>query len=270
MSDEPGTVPLPPEETWVRGGAAPGFGVLMKKQNKIIQFVNWLVFPWEIIPLLSIVFLNMVIYSGTGLLTASWKRYDLTLEFDRMVPFLPGFVWFYVLAFPFWAANYLLAARRGKDIFYRYVVTDITVHIICFLFFLFLPTTNVRPEITGNSLGEWLLRFIYWVDGGDNPGNLFPSIHCYCSWLCFRGLVGAKEEEIPVKYQWFSLVMALLIIISTQTLKQHYIVDAIGGVVLVEAAWWFYRKPSRYAWIRRMYEKINNRFGLETRSKVFL
>ena len=66
------------------------------------------------------------------------------------------------------------------------------------------------------------------------------------SWLCCRGLKGAKE--IPEWYQRFSLLFAILIIISTQVLKQHYLVDAVAGVALVEIFWAFYRKKERYRW----------------------
>ena len=47
-------------------------------------------------------------------------------------------------------------------------------------------------------------------------------------------------------YQRFSFVFAALIIISTQVLKQHYIVDAVAGVALVEIFWRFYSKKQRY------------------------
>lgn len=215
-------------------------------------------FPrWAVVPLLSIFILNCLIYWGSGILTANRYHYDFTIGFDRAVPLIPEFIWIYILAFPFWAANYILSAQRGKDIFYRFVATDLTVHMSCFVLFLLLPSTNVRPEIVGNSLSEQMLRLIYFMDGGSSPSNLFPSIHCYVSWLCFRGLKGA--DEIPKWYQNFSLVFAILIIVSTQVLKQHYIVDAIAGVVLVEAAWRFYRNGNRHHGIERVFEALNRK-----------
>jgi membrane-associated phospholipid phosphatase len=170
---------------------------------------------------------------------------------------LPGFVWIYLLAFVFWGVSYILVAQRGKDMFYRFTATDLTVHLLCFLIFVILPTTNVRPEITGNSLSERMLRLIYKLDGGSEPFNLFPSIHCYVSWLSYRGLKGAKE--IPAWYQKGALVMALLVIISTQVLKQHYLIDAVAAVTMVEVAWRFYARGNHYVVFKNFFEKLYNR-----------
>ena len=169
------------------------------------------------------------------------------MAFDREVPLLPVFVWFYILAFPFWAVGYLLATRRGKDMFYRFVATDLTIHFICFICFILIPTTNIRPEIPGNTLSEKILALVYSLDGGNSPSNLFPSIHCYVSWMCWKGVEGS--EKVPKWYQRFSLVFAILIIISTQVLKQHYIVDAAAALLLVEFFWRFYQKGQRHKWV---------------------
>ena len=132
---------------------------------------------------------------------------------------------------------------------------------MCFLVFMAVPTTNIRPVIAGDTLSERMLSLVYIMDGGNMPSNLLPSIHCYVSWLCWRGLKGARE--IPVWYQRFSLVFAGLIIISTQVLKQHYIVDAIAAVLLVEAAWRFFAKESRYQKIMDIFEYWNRKIWKE-------
>ena len=222
------------------------------KTEKKVTLKNF-VPVWAIPPLLTILIVNCLVYWGSGFLTANRYHYDLTTAFDRAVPVMPVFVWFYILAFPFWAVGYVLAARRGKDMFYRFVATDLTIHLICFILFLVFPTTNVRPEIAGDTLSEKLLLLVYSLDGGSMPSNLFPSIHCYVSWLCWRGIKGAKE--IPKWYQNFSLVFAVLIIVSTQVLKQHYIVDAIAAVLLVEIFLRFYQKGNRHAFVKRIFER---------------
>ena len=196
---------------------------------------------WSIAPLVTIMAVNCLIYWGSSALTAGRYHYDFTMAFDREVPLLPVFVWFYILAFPFWAVGYLLAARRGKDMFYRFVATDLTIH------FILIPTTNIRPEIAGNTLSEKILALVYSLDGGSSPSNLFPSIHCYVSWMCWKGVEGS--EKVPKWYQRFSLVFAILIIISTQVLKQHYIVDAAAALLLVEFFWRFYQKGQRHKWV---------------------
>lgn len=228
---------------------------LNKKKLTTKELIDRYLPLWMILPLLSILAANCLIYWGSSELTAARYHFDFTFGFDRAVPLIPEFIWIYILAFPFWAANYILAAQRGKDIFYRFVATDLTVHLACFIVFMLVPTTNVRPEIAGNTISELMLRLVYAMDGGNAPSNLLPSIHCYVSWLCWRGLKGAKE--IPVWYQRFSFIFAVLIIISTQVLKQHYIVDAAAGVALVEAAWCFYKKGEHHLPVMNFFEKLN-------------
>lgn len=212
---------------------------------------------WAFFPLVTIPVVNFFVYWGSGLLTAHRYHYDLTLAFDRGVPLIPEFIWIYILAFPFWAVNYILAAQRGKDVFYRFVATDLTVHMVCFVVYLILPTTNVRPEMLGKTISEKMLQFMYLIDGGTTPSNLLPSIHCYASWLSWRGLQGAKE--IPKWYQHFSIIFAAMVIISTQVLKQHYIVDAIAGVGLVEIAWRFFKQGTHHIPLMNFYEKWNRK-----------
>ena len=67
------------------------------------------------------------------------------------------------------------------------------------------------------------------------------------SWMCWKGVEGS--EKVPKWYQRFSLVFAILIIISTQVLKQHYIVDAAAALLLVEFFWRFYQKGQRHKWV---------------------
>lgn len=230
----------------------------MKPDRKNKSFIEkWLPF-WAVIPLVSILAVNCLVYWGSGILTGSRYHYDFTMAPDRAVPLVPEFVWIYILAFPFWACNYILAAQRGKDIFYRFVATDLAVHAACFVVFLLVPTTNIRPELAGNTLSEEMLQLIYALDGGTSPSNLLPSIHCYVSWLCWRGLKGAGE--IPGWYQHFSLVFAVLIIVSTQVLKQHYLVDAAAGVALVEIFWHFFSKGSRHRKVMEFFEHMNRKF----------
>lgn len=227
----------------------------MKKKNRFVadKFLP----HWTVIPLLTILLVNSIVYWGGGILTENQYHYDFTTPFDRMVPLIPEFVWIYILAYVFWACGYVLAARRGKEMFYRFVATDLVIHGICFMIFVLLPTTNIRPELTGENVSGQLLQIVYNLDGGESPSNLLPSIHCYVSWLCYRGIKGARE--IPVWYQNFSFVFAILVIISTQVLKQHYIVDAISAVILVEAFWAFFKKRNKYRVFMNFFERINKK-----------
>ena len=114
-------------------------------------------YGYAIIPLLSTFLLNDLVYWGGMAIAGNRYHFDLTTNLDRRIPFVPGFVYIYLICYLFWIVNYVLAAGNGKDYFYRYLSADLTARLICFLFFVFFPTTNTRPELVGNSLSVHLL-----------------------------------------------------------------------------------------------------------------
>lgn len=190
---------------------------------------------------------------------ADWKHYDFTTALDRMVPLQPAWMYIYFGCYVFWVINYIMVARINKDNpkgFYRFVTTDMMSRIVCGIFYFLLPTTNVRPEVIGNDFSDIMLRFLYSID---QPANLFPSIHCLVSWMCFIGIRGSKK--VPLWYQIFSCIFALLVVVSTQTTKQHYIVDAIAGIALAEILYAINRKYPFYQYVQRFFDRIHLRLG---------
>ena len=164
---------------------------------------------YGILPLLCCFALNMLVYSGAMTICADWKHYDLTTPFDRMVPLSSGWMYIYFGCYLFWIANYILVARVHKDNpseFYRFVTTDMMSRIVCGIFYFLMPTTNIRPEVIGDTFADALLRFLYAID---QPANLFPSIHCLVSWMCYIGIRGNKK--IPAWYRAFSCIFAILV-----------------------------------------------------------
>ncbi len=212
---------------------------------------------FAIIPLLSCFALNMLVYSGTMILCADWYHYDLTTALDRAVPLVPEWMYIYFGCYLFWVANYILVARinwNNKPDFYRFVITDMCSRLVCAVFYIGFPTTNIRPDVTGEGFSVWLLRFLYNID---QPTNLFPSIHCLVSWLCYTGIRGKKE--IPIWYRAFSCVFALLVVLSTQFTKQHYIADAIAGIILAEILFLLNKRISLYRVVQRFFTKVNEK-----------
>lgn len=221
---------------------------------------------YAVLPLISSFAFNMVIYAGTMKLCAGLHHYDFTTAFDRAVPLIPAFTSVYLICYLFWAANYIMIARIGKEHMYRFLVGDYISRIVCGLFYVFLPTTLIRPEILGDGFWDQMLKLVYTVD---SSANLFPSIHCLVSWFCYIGIRG--RENIPKAYRAFSCIFALLVCVSTQLTKQHYIIDAFGGISIAELTYWLafhtqaYRGPKRvFDWL---YRGIFNRQGKISRKE---
>ena len=183
-------------------------------------------------PLLSALGLSFLVYYGTQLIAGPWPHHVWETAVDRAIPLLPWTVVIYTGAFLFWVAGYILAARLDRANAWRFLAADAVGKVVCFIVFLILPTTVARPEIPADAPFAWALELIYTADA---PDNLFPSIHCFNSWLCWVGVRGRRE--IPAGYRAFSLLMALAVGLSTLTTKQHVVADVFAGFFLAELCW---------------------------------
>lgn len=187
---------------------------------------------YSIVPLLFTVLWNQIVYNGAHLIAGGWHHHDITLAWEEQIPLQPWSVLVYFGAFLFWAVLYIYCACQEKEKAHRLLCADFLAKVVCLVFYLFLPTTNIRPEITGGGPFNALMQFLYWVD---DPANLFPSIHCLVSWLCWIGV--RRREDVPRWYRYFSFWMAVAVCLSTLTTKQHVVADVAGGVLLAEICW---------------------------------
>lgn len=176
---------------------------------------------------------NQLVYYGARVLAADRPHSDWTLPIDRAVPFLPWTVAVYFGCFLFWAVSYLFLAGREKEQAYRFFCADFLAKTVCLACFVLLPTTNVRPAVEGRSVWDALMRLLYRIDA---PNNLFPSIHCLVSWLCWVGV--RSRADVPRRYRGFSFLMAAAVCLSTLTTRQHVAADVAGGIALAELCYW--------------------------------
>ena len=221
-----------------------------QKKDYVLRWIP----KYSIIPLITALVLNTLVYSGTMVLCKGLYHHDFTTAFDRMVPVIPEFTSIYLICYVFWVVNYIMTARISREHMYRFLTADYLSRIVCGIFFVFLPTTLVRPEITGTGFWDQALRFVYSID---QSANLFPSIHCLVSWFCYTGIRGRKE--VPAWYRAFSCIFALLVVLSTQFTKQHYIADAIAGVLLAEVLSLLTRRVSWYRAPKLIFTWVNRR-----------
>lgn len=201
------------------------FQSLRIRIGKIVPEYAWL-------PLIFELTLNMLVYSGSRIFTAHWRHYNIESALDRSIPLVPWTIIIYFGCYLFWAVNYVLCVRLDRRSAWQFLSADFLAKLVCLACFLILPTTNTRPEITGSSIWDVVMCFLYQVDAAD---NLFPSIHCLTSWFCYIGIRGRRE--VPKWYRVFSCLFALAVFISTLTTKQHVIIDVIAGAALAEAAY---------------------------------
>ncbi len=164
--------------------------------------------------------------------TVNTPHRDFTIQgFDDKVPFLSIFVVPYILAFVFWAIGPFVISKVSKEHYFNWIFGALIHYIICFIIYTVCPTTITRPVVENETVFDYLVNLIYVLDRPERPTNLFPSIHCSLSILCYVGVMGKKE--IPLWYRVSALVMAILVCLSTQFIKQHYIVDLISAFIIV-------------------------------------
>lgn len=213
---------------------------------------------YSIIPLIFGFLFNSILYKYAMVITENWTKYDFTTELDRLIPVVPSSTIIYLGCYIFWVANYVLIAQIGKEHFYQFQVADLLSRVVCFLIYIIMPTTNVRPYVENIGIFEKILN---WVWSVDPAANLFPSIHCLVSWFCYIGIRG--KEQIPLWYQRFSLIFAILVCISTQLTKQHYLIDIVGGILLAELTYYIGKRTRLYRWNQRIFTRINRCLGIE-------
>lgn len=191
-------------------------------EKKILPRYSWAY-------LIAAALCNTLCYFGTRLVTTGRHHILLDTMLDDRIPLCTFFIVFYFLAYVQWIASYVFIAREGRAFCYDLVMGDIIAKLICGILFILVPTTLVRPEITGTGIFDQLCRFLYRIDAAD---NLFPSIHCLESYMALRAAFMMKK--MPSWYKPFTLVFSLLVFASTVLLKQHLLIDIAGGIIVAE------------------------------------
>lgn len=184
---------------------------------------------YAFIPIISCLLLNCITYYGSRIFTTGMHHYNISIGIDRMLPLVTPMVSVYVLAYVTWILGFIIIGRESREICFEICSAEMIAKLICLVCFVILPTTLTRPEITGTGFLDRLTALIYSMDAAD---NLFPSIHCLESWILFRGVMKCEKQGRAMKI--FMFVAAILIFASTVLIKQHVVIDIIGGVLVVE------------------------------------
>ena len=148
-------------------------------------------------------------------------RFDFLTPLDTAIPFLP---WTYAVYCSFFAlllgAAWCLEARE----YLRMLAAVLVANAVCYLGFFLFTAHYPRPPVDSIPPGFWREQFAT-MRASDNAGNTFPSIHVATTWL---GALRLRHRRGGVLW----LVWAGLICLSTLTVKQHFIVDVLGGLAV--------------------------------------
>jgi membrane-associated phospholipid phosphatase len=173
----------------------------------------------------------VIVFIGEGLFAVTLPTHNLTSWIDSQIPVVPQFVWFYVLCYVF----PLLPIAITHD-WHRVNIALMSVALctlIAFIGHLSIPVAFVRPDL-GTGISDRMVRLIYENDFRPGAQN-FPSLHVAIAWTIYftcRGQSLSRLRENAI------LTLASFIIASTVLIKQHLVIDLVGGTVLGFAVWY--------------------------------
>lgn len=205
---------------------------------------------YSYIPLLFTVVLHFAVYNGTKLLNGWRAPVDVSLPVDAAIPLVPGWIFIYMFTFLFWGAGLIMTARQEKLLCFKLLGCVVTAELICAVFFLLMPSYVVRPELEADSLSSFLLSMIYSMD---EPTNCFPSMHCLLSYMVFRQSLYCDNVRPPLKA--LAGLVTVLVCLSTVFVKQHVLLDVIGGLVCGEIAMQWGMRSS----VWKLFDKLNKK-----------
>jgi len=173
----------------------------------------------------------LVGYFAIGWLSDPADARSLALPFDARVPFVPGSVVVYWSVLPMGLLPIFVV--RDPGIFRRVALAYAVAIALAFAGFLLLPVTSqgFRPDgaaVADTDFAGWLLRLLQFLDP---PMNLFPSLH-----LALSTLAALAALRVSTRVGAAALAWAACILVSVCTTKQHFALDALGGVVLAATA----------------------------------
>lgn len=203
------------------------------------------------LPIVVCIVWNTLVYNMTRFFTNKMPHYDFSIKLDSYIPFVSSFVVIYILSYVLWIIGFLVFAKESRSLCNELFAAEFVCKTICLFCFVIIPTTMTRANVPSGGVLNWLTNAVYSLD---QPNNLFPSIHCMESWICFRGALRCKKVHPMYSKVWF--VLAILICMSTVFVKQHVFVDIIGGIVVAEIGLFLSKKFN----LGRAYDVVRHKF----------
>lgn len=180
-----------------------------------------------IMPLILIFFIPFSNIIYVHLNNSSRGIHSLVTDIDKSIPFIKAFAIPYLLWLPFLTITLIYLCFHYRKVYYEVIISIVVGVMLCFIIYYFFQTTVPRPKLSGNDFLTNLVRYVYSTD---NPFNCFPSIHVLTSYLLIKGIASCNKKILFQKVIVTS--MSALIILSTQFIKQHVILDLIFAIFI--------------------------------------
>lgn len=157
------------------------------------------------------------------------RTYSLVTGLDVSLPFLKDFIIPYIAWYPFILLILVYFFIKDKRTFLNVIIVLDICLLFAFSTYVVYQTTVPRPILTGDDLFTNLVRSVY---NGDKPYNCFPSLHVIETYILMKAMAASESKGKALNL--IVQTLGTLIILSTFFIKQHVILDAVYGIVLVE------------------------------------
>jgi membrane-associated phospholipid phosphatase len=166
-------------------------------------------------------------------------RYTINFIFyEEKIHFLP---WTFVIYISLLLQSLFILRILPQPFLKKALLSFFLILLISVAFFILLPIQYPRYMFPTTNFVGVLLRKI------DNTGNCFPSLHVSIA-ILLAGCYSLTERSVlrrSLVWLW-----TIAIIFSVLTTKQHYLIDVLGGILLV-LPFIFYLKISAKNDLRR-------------------
>lgn len=204
-----------------------------------------------IIPIISMIHIALNVYRD--------NTKEIATALDRLIPFASPFVVPYIYWFIYVFIGLLYLAVTDGRKYFGLLLSIVSGMLVSFVIFYYFPTTVERPLVIGGGFFNYAMRIVY---SSDNPYNCFPSIHVLNATLVTMFLM---SREKSMKFNLWALTSCILINLSTLFVKQHVVLDVVGGVTLALIMYMLWNNEK--VWQMRLFKYLDGELNEENNAQ---
>ena len=176
---------------------------------------------------IGVLVLWLIGYFGVGFCVDPSRARELGTTLDGRIPFVARSVWVYLGVFP--ASLLPLFVVRCPRLFRRATLSYAIAIAVSLIVFAAMPLTSTGFRIDRSGLdvarfSPWAVSVLYDLDP---RFNLFPCLHLSIAVLAAWAAWTARRAYGAAAFAGVALIAA-----SILTVKQHFVLDGVGGVAL--------------------------------------
>ncbi|MBI4617077.1 MAG: phosphatase PAP2 family protein [Planctomycetes bacterium] len=165
-------------------------------------------------------------YTGTNHWNVGRETARIGLPLDAAIQYSPW--WEIVYSFVYFFVMLPVPLVAERKFFRRVCGAYVTAMLLSFACFVAFPVSYPRPDIVAETFFDWTVLLNYRLDP---PNNCLPSLH-----IAIAYLAAFVSWRLSRPFGWVALAVATAIAVSTLFVKQHYVLDIAGGILVAALA----------------------------------